>query len=1148
MKKLLFLLVLSLAFSSISQEHQSIHQIQSEEYGALGLDANYYENNQPYHPSSNDNQQKYNGCALNKVVYGWHPYWAGNDYLNYEWDLLSHMSFFSYEVDKNTGNANTTHGWSTSAAVDAALASGNTKVTLCVTLFGSSNLTTFLTNATAKQNLITNLINTIQSRGAHGVNIDFEGLPASQKTNFANFMVDLANQMHSAIPGSEVSSVLYAVDWNNVFDFNTMIPAVDYFVIMGYDYYYPGSSTTGPNDPLYHFGSSYNYTLSKTITNYLNAGCTKDRLVLGLPYYGIQWSTTSSSIPSSTTANGVAKFYNDVKDNTSGNYSAANHNFDNDSYTDIYVYQQGGTWKQCYITEKDAFRKRLQHVNNTGIAGIGIWALGYDDGYDDFWWAINDFLTDCKEDSCSGIIHDFGGPTKDYYNNEDYTWTIAPPFSSAINVNFSMFDVEQGYDTLWIYDGNSTSSPLIGAFTGTNSPGSFTTTTGAVTFRFKSDGATVAPGFNATYSCVQDNTPPTTAISLANNWETGDFNVTYTDNDDNQLAKSFHLISDYDGSQWSANTANGFMVDSFDVMQPSWNTVAGSWSIVGSQMYQADEVENNTNIYTDLWQDNQYTYLYHWTGQIQGTGTNRRAGIHFWCSDATQTQRGDSYMVYWRADQDKCQIYKSTGNTINIQTDDNVVVDPNVTYDFKIMFNPQTGNIKAYLDDVLVSEWTDATPFSSGNHLSLRTGNCIGTYDNFRVYRSRTNYELITASMPIDMVRYQNQNPSTPSAKIQSIVVDEANNWSTVATANQNMDWTIPETNGVVSDGPGADINQFNTANEITGNWTSFVDTNSAIAEYWYAVGTSAGATDIVGWTNNGLNQTFTATGLSLVVGTTYYVSVKAVNGAGLESTVVSSDGQTLQSGVLPPVAGFNPPSNLNICEGEGITFTNTSTNATAFSWNFGDGTSSSDVNPTAYYTQSGSYTVTLTALDGNGNSDVYSQTITVSISAKPIADFTSTSPAVLPNTTVYFTNNSTNANSYNWDFGDGNTSTDINPWHAYSGLGTYTVTLTASNGNCPDSILTQVVEVISDVGINENSNNQIKLFPNPFTNQITVNGLSKENANIQIFDVNGKVVYSTQTNGQTTIVLTDVNHLAKGTYVLRISGKSTLKNILLVK
>ena len=265
-----------LFFSALSQ---GIHQQELDYYNSLGHDsASYYESL----PITKKHQEK-TVCSLNKMVYGWHPYWIGNEYQNYQWDLLSHLSFFSYEVDYLTGNAVSTHGWSTSAAVNTALSTGSTKVTLCVTLF--ANHASFLGNSTARQTLISNLINLISSRGAHGVNIDFEGLPSSQATAFANFMVDLSNQMHSAIPGSEVSTVLYSVDWNSVFNFSIMEPEVDYYIIMGYDYYYSGSTTAGPNDPLYQFGTSYNYTLSRSLTDYLKAGCPKNKLIFFNSFY-----------------------------------------------------------------------------------------------------------------------------------------------------------------------------------------------------------------------------------------------------------------------------------------------------------------------------------------------------------------------------------------------------------------------------------------------------------------------------------------------------------------------------------------------------------------------------------------------------------------------------------------------------------------------------------------------------------------------------------------------------------------------------------------------------------------------------------------------------------------------------------------------
>ena len=210
---------------------QSIHQEELERYNASGKTvAADYEKNAVRHSVTGD---KLN-CQLESIVYGWHPYWMGSAYTNYRWDLLSHLCFFSYEVDPSSGSPISTHGWSTSAAVNTALDQG-VKVTLCVTLF--SGHSTFLNSASSKQNLITQLINLISSRGAHGVNIDFEGIPASQSVNFANFMVDLSNQMHAAIPGSEVSTVLYAVDWNSVFNFSIMEPEVDQYVVMGYDYY-----------------------------------------------------------------------------------------------------------------------------------------------------------------------------------------------------------------------------------------------------------------------------------------------------------------------------------------------------------------------------------------------------------------------------------------------------------------------------------------------------------------------------------------------------------------------------------------------------------------------------------------------------------------------------------------------------------------------------------------------------------------------------------------------------------------------------------------------------------------------------------------------------------------------------------------------
>lgn len=872
-----------------SYGQHSIHQEQLEQYNSLGhANAQYYEQNTT--AETVDAFRPKQSCNVNQVVYGWHPYWVGNAYQNYDWNLLTHFSFFSYEIDPNTGDPLTTHGWATSAAVDAALASGNTKVTLTVTLF--SDHATFFNNASAQQNCITNLINLVQSRGAHGVNIDIEGLPSAYKTEFTNFMLDLSNQMHTAIPGSEISTVLYAVDWNDVFDFTDMGSVVDHFIIMGYGYYWSGSSNAGPSDPLYHFGSSYNYTLSKTITYYLNKGCPKSKLILGLGYYGREWETSSSSFPSSATSSGVAKTYTQVKNNTSGYYNTTHHQYDNDSYTDVYVYNDG-VQKQCFIAMENSLRKRMEHIRTTGIGGMGIWALGYDDGYTELWSAIEDYMTDCYENPCSGTLHDFGGPYKDYYDDEDYTWTIAPSGATAIQLDFTAFDVESGYDYLYVYDGANTAANQIpgSPFSGNTIPPSFTSSTGALTFRFTSDGATTSPGFVANYTCTVDNQAPVTDVTTPSGWVTDDFTVDFTDTDNSGgtgLQYKFYQVSDFDGTEWRANGTRGFFKDAFSsALHPDWTVLTGTWNINNGNLEQSNEAENNTNISALVDQSIADTYLYHFKASIDGSGNNRRAGLHFFADDYTLTNRGNSYFVWFRVDDAKLQIYKVVNDNFG-----SPVVDLPLTttagqvYDFKIIYNSDSGQMDVYQNDQFITSWTDPSPYTNGDYVSFRSGNASFSIEDFNIYRSRGNTANITVGNNEDL-RFQNPNPNLPGGNISSIITDNSHNFSPINSEMIDVDWT-PALTFNVEDGTGNDIDTTNSSNTLVSHWSATSDPHSDLASYWYAIGTTPGDSNIVNWTHNGLNTVISVNGLSLVHNQDYYFSIRAKNGAGLIEEVVT--------------------------------------------------------------------------------------------------------------------------------------------------------------------------------------------------------------------------------------------------------------------
>lgn len=123
-------------------------------------------------------------------------------------------------------------------------------------------------------------------------------------------------------------------------------------------------------------------------------------------------------------------------------------------------------------------------------------------------------------------------------------------------------------------------------------------------------------------------------------------------------------------------------------------------------------------------------------------------------------------------------------------------------------------------------------------------------------------------------------------------------------------------------DGITDDIEFTNSSDTLSANWASSSDAESGIAKYYYAIGTSSGATDVLNWTENGTSTSVTKTGLPLTHGTTYYFSVKAENGAGLQSGVTSSDGQLAY--FIPPALTVTSPAENYLTNNPSLAVTGT--------------------------------------------------------------------------------------------------------------------------------------------------------------------------------------------------------------------------------
>ncbi len=142
-------------------------------------------------------------------------------------------------------------------------------------------------------------------------------------------------------------------------------------------------------------------------------------------------------------------------------------------------------------------------------------------------------------------------------------------------------------------------------------------------------------------------------------------------------------------------------------------------------------------------------------------------------------------------------------------------------------------------------------------------------------------------------------------------------------------------------------------------------------------------------------------------------------------------------------------------CAPLNVQFSNTSSGSVSWFWDFGNGNTSVLANPSEIYMLPGSYTVKLVSYDANGNTDSVIQNNVITVIQQPLPSFNANvTSACEGNNNIQFTNTSAWFDSCLWDFGDGVTSSLLNPSHTYTGPGVYSVTLICFNSayGCQES------------------------------------------------------------------------------------------------
>ena len=241
-----------------------------------------------------------------------------------------------------------------------------------------------------------------------------------------------------------------------------------------------------------------------------------------------------------------------------------------------------------------------------------------------------------------------------------------------------------------------------------------------------------------------------------------------------------------------------------------------------------------------------------------------------------------------------------------------------------------------------------------------------------------------------------------------------------------------------------------------------------------------------------------------------------------------------------PPIANFTF-NQTDFCKPSSIQFFDASSSNTKNRlWEFEGGTpaSSSELNPVVVYYDSGSFDVKLTA-----SNSLYADSVelndVVQISTTPDVNFDYT----INSDKVSFINNTQNGNNYEWDFGDGTSSNEVNPVHTYTSSGAYTVRLIATNNCGQDS---KIIEL--QVNITKTSDlvlQKFNLFPNPNNGEFSLELETYESGNydLKVYNSTGKLVLAEKKEMTAGFNKLDffLSDLPGGLYLFRLSkdGKS---------
>ena len=339
----------------------------------------------------------------NKIVYGYLPYWNLKKVtLQPE---VTHLSYFSLTVAGDGSLITRTDdggepgyaGLGSDAFLELSnqMKAQNGAMELTLTQFNGDDIAMFLASKPAQERLMASLDDVILAYPINGINIDIElgGSPTpAMRDNLTEFMKNLRAHLDSRYDQVNLSIAMYAgaSQNNGLWDVPGIAPYVDYIIVMAYDFHQRSSPQAGPIAPLFGGKEFWDSDINQHLQAFA-AQVPRQKLLLGIPFYGYEWNTTSREAQSHTfpDTGSTASISRVGELLARKDELKVEERWNEEALSPYLSYEEDGEIYVIYYENSRSISYKLDYVNQLDLGGIAIWALGYEGDSRELWDVIN---------------------------------------------------------------------------------------------------------------------------------------------------------------------------------------------------------------------------------------------------------------------------------------------------------------------------------------------------------------------------------------------------------------------------------------------------------------------------------------------------------------------------------------------------------------------------------------------------------------------------------------------------------------------------------------------------------------------------------------------------------------------------------------